>query len=1002
MKHGLLYIIAALMLILGTSCVKEMSGVQPYEGDDEVTLSLNVFTGGMKDVIVKSKWENNDEFERAVYNLRIYIFSESGRLAGYGLFGEFSTSEVEDGYNAKIEHVHTQTGEKLFIYAIANAVNSQYWVSDDNILNIDDASTSTLTREQFLRATYTRQKGAYDPRDNQFLMTGYVNDGNPVTIDRIKDSKFAEITGVANEDAKRLKLYKVMSKNSIEIKTDTGISFNPDYMEIYNMPSVVALMRELPVAADDVLRPAAGDFETFERIVLDESEFIFYLPENLQKTDYAVKTFNDREQNSYTAGVKGFDNAPENATYIVVHGRYESSDYKGNVAYTIHLGDFSKEMSDFNVVRNYFYKYTLTINGVNNFIAESKCEADRFDHGSEGIIINTTAGELLDVDCHYESRVLKFNKSELADLIADNFGYIIKLKTAFCETRSLLVVSDYTKGTVTVPAGIYDAADYKEALDKMQKPELLSTIATDGTISDEATLLLKGSELDFDWLHFVVNTNARVTYPGTDNRGAQTHKIDEVGVYPGKAKTMNVFQFFQKLHEAAINGDKNFFNQNGETVYVTCFIDENYYEKKNWQEFVNVNEDRVLYCANTFQTSLDGKSSYAEAKYVISQKPIWTFYSANVKHPFGMEMVSEEDEIRKKDESFFLTGSSDNKQHEWNGYDVAVKNNANATRNNRNKYAYSVYQNVGTQDLYRDPYKACMSRNRDENGDGTIDASEVKWYLAAVDQYKGMWIADDYLPTNVKLFQPTVENWTKLNNTWKGKDENLYPWHYFTASSQNTFWAEEGCATGDQNKAAKIRCIRTLESKGSGQREADTYYSKSSVGSGTATETLISLNLADGATRSFQESAQQPSYERGEGHTNKLYKQFKVASSNIGPYDRTEILNMANGEPFIAANADVCQASKGKGWRVPTQKELSLISAVLTKEQLGLKRHWIWSKLDYDYDFLWSNTSYTGLKKDYYKHNQSGTSGFGFGYDEAMTIAPEHRGYVRCVMDVKE
>ena len=92
-------------------------------------------------------------------------------------------------------------------------------------------------------------------------------------------------------------------------------------------------------------------------------------------------------------------------------------------------------MSDFNVVRNYFYKYTLTINGVNNFIAESKCETDRFDHGSEGIIINTTAGERLDVDCHYESRVLKFNKSELADLIADNFGYIIKLKTAFCETR---------------------------------------------------------------------------------------------------------------------------------------------------------------------------------------------------------------------------------------------------------------------------------------------------------------------------------------------------------------------------------------------------------------------------------------------------------------------------------------------------------------------------------------------------------------------------------------
>ena len=77
-----------------------------------------------------------------------------------------------------------------------------------------------------------------------------------------------------------------------------------------------------------------------------------------------------------------------------------------------------------------------------------------------------------------------------------------------------------------------------------------------------------------------------------------------------------------------------------------------------------------------------------------------------------------------------------------------------------------------------------------------------------------------------------------------------------------------------------------------------------------------------------------------------------------------------------------------------------MISAVLTLEQLGLKGYyWDWGV---KYYFFWSNTSYTGLKKDYYKHNQSGTSGFGLGYDGAMTIAPEHIGYVRCVMDVKE
>ena len=153
MKHYILHILAMSMLIMSTSCVKEMSGVSPSGDEGEITLSLDVSTGKMPDVIVKNSWADNDAAERAVYNLRIYVFSESGHLAGYGLFGKLTTSEVSDGYNAKVEHVHTSTGEKLYIYGIANAINSQYWVSDNNILDIDDAATSTLTREQFLHAT---------------------------------------------------------------------------------------------------------------------------------------------------------------------------------------------------------------------------------------------------------------------------------------------------------------------------------------------------------------------------------------------------------------------------------------------------------------------------------------------------------------------------------------------------------------------------------------------------------------------------------------------------------------------------------------------------------------------------------------------------------------------------------------------------------------------------------------------------------------------------------
>jgi len=150
--------------------------------------------------------------------------------------------------------------------------------------------------------------------------------------------------------------------------------------------------------------------------------------------------------------------------------------------------------------------------------------------------------------------------------------------------------------------------------------------------------------------------------------------------------------------------------------------------------------------------------------------------------------------VRQKNSSFRLSGGTNSSAEYWNGRASALSNNV--TSGNRNRYDYAVYKNEGTQDMYTDPYKACMSRNRDEDGDGEIDADEVKWYLASVDEYKGIWAGEDLLPTEAKLFLPTQANWNALMDAYKDHDSNLYPWHYFTASPQNTFWAEEGCATG--------------------------------------------------------------------------------------------------------------------------------------------------------------------------------------------------------------
>lgn len=40
-----------------------------------------------------------------------------------------------------------------------------------------------------------------------------------------------------------------------------------------------------------------------------------------------------------------------------------------------------------------------------------------------------------------------------------------------------------------------------------------------------------------------------------------------------------------------------------------------------------------------------------------------------------------------------------------------------------------------------------MARNRDENNDGKISGSEVKWFLPAINQLVGMFLGAESLPT---------------------------------------------------------------------------------------------------------------------------------------------------------------------------------------------------------------------------------------------------------------
>lgn len=962
MKHYIVNILvaAALTLCSLVSCVKENISA-PDHGEGTVYLSLNVLSGGMDQVIVKSPWDPNDDNERAVENLRIYIFSKAtGNLVGYKYFSKddltFTDDSSQPGYDrtATVSNIPTSTGE-VYIYAIANARTSQYKVTDDAILDIDESNLSHLTRETFLSATCTRQLGSINPADNRFVMSGFANNGDPVTIAR-KDgtTQQAEITSPTDDDHKRVKLYKILSKNKITVKTEGNVTFKPEYMEIHNVPQVYGLMRGNNVAP--------SGFETFDRIIWSENSYQCYLPANVQTTTATPTSFNDREINTYdkTTGKKSFVNAPENATYVVIHGKYQGGDYAGDLSYTVHLGDFSKHPADFSVAANSNYEYTLTIKGVNNFIAESQKNGD--DPGSEGVVI-FKGTDILEVDCHYEARVMKFSMSELNDIInVGKYGYILKIQTAFCETISMIVDGE---------GRIYDAAEFKT----QSNPTVLTTVGTDGMPVDASRILISG-DVDFDWVRFVKNTGNDYSTPNLNPgcRVSSSHSISDVCAYPGKENpqtgkdnTQTIFEFLRDLYKAGKEQNASYFNATGSSVYVTCFVDENYYPDKNWTEYVNKSEPRRMYFANELFVSADGQSSFARAKYVVSQKSIWTFYKLDpTLKPFGLESVSEE-----KVQGVDVVKGTNSLEEPWDGRASAISNNKN-----KGFYASST-KSTGKQDIYTGAYKACMSRNRDENGNGTIDENEIKWYLASVDQYKGMWAGEEAFDTDARLFKATESEWLALKKAFgNGVDAKLSPWHYFTCSSANTFWAEEGCATGTNSSAAMVRCIRTLVSNSDGLESAETYYSYK--------DNIVELKLNDVALRTHQSGGFQTYFERGKD-SNKLYKKFKIASSNLpNKYPKEQVISSAKGSGFINSTDDVCQKAAGYGgsWRVPNQRELSIMSAV-----------------NKNLTDLYSCTSFTGVQSGYYKGGSGNEYGFVLSGTQ-MTVAVDKDYYVRCVMDV--
>lgn len=896
----LAYLLMGVALLL-SSCSEDIFP-GGSESNEDVTISLAYSDVSPRDIVVNSRATDADE--RHLDNLYIYIFDGNGNLKGYkGIEGADNLDQETSSSNKKeITDIKTRSGES-YIYAVANISTGLYPVETSNNtveanklpihLNEETARAGgyDFTLKQLKALTFKRNNPNTIQIPSAFLMSGAVQQGNLVNI---------TTEGTIEKGGNDIRLSRIVSKVKFTIKekTEVGVkrSFKLANYDIMNIAKNGTLIGSIdsndkkPISNNTDVSNIVGLTLGVNDVDKTGAEYFeAYLPENLQDAKDTVKVQEMRE-NDNKSNPKVFTNAPEFGTYVVLKGKYEEtkddSTKTADVTYYVHLGDCSVNYNDYNVERNCKYTFNITVAGVDKIIVEAKKEGNE-QPGAEGVVLKYgNTGKNLTLDSHYEYMVMRFNQADIKKLKESKLGYYYQV---------------YALGKKTEPINVKDEANPK-TLEHQKK--------------------LNG--VDTSWIEFAITGRAGSKSSYGNENGGRGIPCDYPGKI-GKIHTMDIETFLQMLYHNAY--DDSFWNNVG-YIDATCFVSENYYSDLTWDKYVNNVDKRAFYVANNVWVSKDTRSVYAEAQYGLTQHNIQTFYDrsqAGSVIAYGCETINDE-EKSDGDSDFNLKDQVEgsNGNDDWDG------------RANMKKDIFSKGKPVKTWDdlknkednLYYSLRIACMRRNRDLDGNGKISKDEMRWYAPATQQYAGLWIGEQILSKESKLFKKST---TEL-------DDNNRMVYYSSTKDAESFLSEEGMATGNYNSSTSpyrpkyVRCIRNLKSGNIGyDQKPDKYFS---YDKSTKTVTLNKVDQ-DALNITGEQSELNDHTEREEG--NKPAQKFTIAASkwntsyknNYGTWIQPSAANVYNGNYQCY---DRYRENNDTHWRVPNQRELCIMTMVASDD----------------------------------------------------------------------
>lgn len=576
----------------------------------------------------------------------------------------------------------------------------------------------------------------------------------------------------------------------------------------------------------------------------DTKNFATYVTFRLKVTYWVKKTIEDG------------DNVDVNDTDAFTPVSKDTPDAvrrEGYANYTVHLGyiegsDDKAKATDFNCRRNMKYTYNVTVKSLTNIIVEAFNNEEK-QSGAEGDVTDVQDVNRIELDAHYAAFNIQLSNKDRRNL-------------------KWMIEAPYDNVTHSYYADDY-RADGSHFADRneLTSDQFYTWIRFKPTTDAETLRRYRDSENESEENIWTLEQLADPDkYHGVDEQGTEVADAD--------SETQLWYTVFVDEYVYHKDADGNPTDKEDASRGGTV--------EGGWHAYVNQNPRIVWIACNNRHISNDKESMYMNSKYMISQNSILTYYSSTAQTPnntaLGLERENETFGLNLAwSQTAWTALSSPNADNgRWNVWYYLSGGNINNVQSttDRGWNAMAATKSVkinGTDRICLTPFKraaidsyqlkepsgdktaqifmpanitgalqgnnsrrtynpnpggsnyevitACMSRNRDENGNGIIDVNEMKWYVPTTGKYARIILGRAVIPQSQRLMNFDLipaYGFKQSNGTYNDSNSDWNTRYHFASSDKKIVWAEEGTSSSDWLQsdwdmgAWQIRCVRNL------------------------------------------------------------------------------------------------------------------------------------------------------------------------------------------------